>query len=101
MWRMRHPDQISRRREARAHCPQHTVVVVQVAPGIDIEKDIFAHMEFRPLVSPSLKTMDPSLFQVKTADGVHGVSKAVQLGLIDPLCRCRTTTTRIADNIIP
>lgn len=63
--------------EARTHCPRHTILVVQVAPGIDIEKDIFAHMEFKPIVSPSLKTMDPSLFQVTAMDGVRSMLMTV------------------------
>ncbi|WP_254119835.1 acyl CoA:acetate/3-ketoacid CoA transferase [Bacillus sp. FJAT-29790] len=34
----------------------------EVAPGMDIERDIFAHMGFRPLVSEELKEMDHRLF---------------------------------------
>jgi propionate CoA-transferase len=36
--------------------------LVEIAPGIDAERDIFAHMDFRPLVSPQLKLMDARLF---------------------------------------
>ncbi len=38
------------------------VTVIEVAPGIDLEKDVIAHMGFRPEVSPDLKLMDASIF---------------------------------------
>jgi propionate CoA-transferase len=34
----------------------------EVAPGIDIEKDIMAQMSFRPAVASELKLMDARLF---------------------------------------
>jgi propionate CoA-transferase len=39
------------------------VELIEIAPGIDIERDIFAHMEFKPKVSTKLATMDARLFQ--------------------------------------
>jgi propionate CoA-transferase len=36
--------------------------LIEVAPGIDIERDVFAHMAFRPSVSEKLVTMDVRLF---------------------------------------
>ena len=39
------------------------LTLIETAPGIDIEKDIFAKMEFRPVISPELKTMDERLFR--------------------------------------
>lgn len=39
------------------------LMLMEVAPGVDIEKDIFAHMEFRPLVSGTLRDMDERLFK--------------------------------------
>lgn len=36
--------------------------LVEIAPGVDIEKDILSHMGFQPRVSPNLKTMDRRLF---------------------------------------
>ncbi|MGE5508857.1 MAG: acyl CoA:acetate/3-ketoacid CoA transferase [Chitinophagales bacterium] len=38
-------------------------VLIEVAPGIDMERDILAQMEFRPLISPTLKVMDERLFR--------------------------------------
>jgi len=40
----------------------HKVTIVEIAPGIDLEKDVIAAMGFRPEVSPELKLMDPALF---------------------------------------
>lgn len=36
--------------------------LIEIAPGIDLEKDILAHMEFEPIIR-SLKLMDEKLFQ--------------------------------------
>ena len=37
--------------------------LIEVAPGIDLERDIFAQMQFRPAVSPVLGEMDPRIFR--------------------------------------
>ena len=34
----------------------------EIAPGIDLEKDILAQMDFMPEISKDLKTMDPGIF---------------------------------------
>ena len=38
------------------------LTLTEVAPGIDIEKDIINQMEFRPIISENLKLMNPKLF---------------------------------------
>ena len=38
------------------------LMLTEVAPGIDIERDIIAQMEFRPLMAADLKTMDARIF---------------------------------------
>ena len=38
------------------------VTLIEIAPGIDLEKDILANMDFKPEISPDLKLMDPSIF---------------------------------------
>jgi propionate CoA-transferase len=37
--------------------------LVEIAPGIDLKKDILAHMDFQPLISEHLLTMDTRIFQ--------------------------------------
>ena len=39
------------------------VELSEYAPGIDVERDIVAHMAFRPKISPQLKEMDPRIFR--------------------------------------
>lgn len=39
------------------------LVLIEVAPGIDLERDVFARMEFRPLVASKLREMDARLFE--------------------------------------
>jgi propionate CoA-transferase len=36
--------------------------LIEVAPGIDVERDVLAHMDLKPAVSVSLAVMDPRLF---------------------------------------
>ena len=39
------------------------MTLTEIAPGIDLERDILAHMDFRPEIAADLKTMDPSIFE--------------------------------------
>lgn len=41
----------------------HGIELIEVAPGLDVERDVIAHMGFRPLVSSSLAEMDPRIFR--------------------------------------
>lgn len=38
------------------------IELAEIAPGIDIERDILAHMDFTPKMSSTVKTMDSRLF---------------------------------------
>lgn len=38
------------------------IELIEIAPGVDLEKDILGQMEFRPLISENLKEMDACLF---------------------------------------
>lgn len=38
------------------------LTLTEIAPGIDLEKDIVSQMAFRPIVAVDLKTMDPRIF---------------------------------------
>lgn len=39
------------------------MMLTEVAPGIDVDRDILAHMDFVPQISPTLKTMSAKIFQ--------------------------------------
>ena len=41
------------------------MMLTEVAPGVDLEKDILALMDFKPIISPNLKMMDERIFQDK------------------------------------
>ncbi len=49
------------------------MTLTEIAPGVDLEKDVLALMDFKPIISPKLKKMDASIF------------KAGQIGLKDKL----------------
>jgi len=40
------------------------VELIEVAPGIDIEKDILQHMDFKPIIK-NVRVMDPAIFHEK------------------------------------
>ena len=37
-------------------------MLTEIAPGIDLQKDIIDKMEFKPLIDDNLKIMDQHLF---------------------------------------
>jgi propionate CoA-transferase len=49
------------------------MVLTEIAPGVDLEKDILAHMDFKPVISPNLKTMDDCIFR----DEVMGIKPQI------------------------
>jgi len=50
------------------------MVLTEIAPGVVLEKDILAQMDFKPAISPSLKTMDERIFR----EARMGLSLSIQ-----------------------
>ncbi len=46
------------------------VTLTEIAPGIDLEKDVLAQMEWKPLIASDLKSMDPRIFREATPMGI-------------------------------
>ncbi len=41
------------------------MTLIEIAPGIDLEKDVLALMDFKPIIAPNLKTMDEKIFKAE------------------------------------
>ena len=54
---------------------QKGMTLVEVAPGIDIEKDILSQMEFTPLIAKQIKLMDSFIFN----DGPMNFTKKTKI----------------------
>ena len=39
------------------------IVLTELAPGLDLDRDVLAHMDFKPLVSSELKEIDPRVYR--------------------------------------
>jgi len=50
--------------------------LIEIAPGIDLERDILQQMEFAPLISPEFKLMDSRIFIDRPMNLVLGTQKA-------------------------
>ena len=44
------------------HLTDNGVMLSEIAPGIDLERDVLAHIPFEPILSPQLSQMDPRIF---------------------------------------
>ncbi|MBT7259514.1 MAG: hypothetical protein HN888_00170, partial [Desulfobacula sp.] len=49
------------------------LMLTEVAPGIDIKKDILAHMQFKPIVADDVKAMDTRLFSKNAMGLAHDI----------------------------
>jgi propionate CoA-transferase len=41
----------------------HGLVLIEIAPGLDVQDDVLAHMRFAPKVSPDLRPMDAAIYR--------------------------------------
>ncbi|MFB4164224.1 acyl CoA:acetate/3-ketoacid CoA transferase [Alteribacillus sp. JSM 102045] len=57
------------------------IELTEYAPGIDVEKDIFDQMSFKPSISPHLKEMDKRIFKEEKMNLSVQTEKAAYLGL--------------------
>ena len=48
------------------------MTIVEVAPGVDVNRDIIAHMDFVPAIADDVREMNPALFQEEW-DGLKDV----------------------------
>ena len=46
------------------HLTTEGLELTEIAPGVDLERDVLAHMGFKPLMR-NVKTMDPGLFRAQ------------------------------------
>lgn len=54
------------------------IMLTEIAPGIDLQSQILDLMEFKPLISPDLKEMNPALFRVTEPFGLKDIIKNKQ-----------------------
>ncbi len=50
------------------------LTITELAPGLDLEKDILSNMDFRPEIAPDLKVMDPALFHERWGKLSHSLT---------------------------
>ena len=43
----------------------HKMTLIEIAPGIDLEKDVLAHIGFQPEIAKDLKTMEEAIFRTE------------------------------------
>ncbi len=52
--------------------------LIEIAPGVDLERDILSKMEFKPIVPRRLDTMDPRIFRMRRMGILEEVEKHVK-----------------------
>lgn len=55
------------------------LTLIEIAPGVNLEKDILGKMEFTPIVSPDLKIMDSCIFHPQTMNLVLKLKRTVRV----------------------
>jgi len=64
------------------------VTLIEIAPGVSLEKDILAQMEFKPCIASNLKSMPPEIFQEKWG----GLRKIIEAKKTQPAETARAAT---------
>lgn len=49
---------------------ENGIELTEIAPGIDLQRDVLDHMAFQPQISDNLRYMDPRIFQPELMGGV-------------------------------
>jgi propionate CoA-transferase len=57
------------------------LLLTEIAPDVDLERDVLAHMGFSPIIAPDLREMDPRIFR----DEPMGLSRDSLVDLADRL----------------
>jgi propionate CoA-transferase len=52
--------------QLKPEAEQGSLELIEIAPGIELERDVLAHMDFMPTISPQLRLMDTALFSDDT-----------------------------------
>lgn len=50
------------------------LVLTEIAPGVDIQRDILDQMDFKPLIAKDLKIMDESIFRNESMELCHKIA---------------------------
>ncbi|MDV7757975.1 acyl CoA:acetate/3-ketoacid CoA transferase [Liquorilactobacillus mali] len=58
------------------HLVKDGIELIEIAPGIDLEKDVLGHMAFKPIISPQLHEMDKRIFQEALMKTNNNLNKA-------------------------
>lgn len=54
---------VSERAVFRRTAAHDTLELTEIAPGVDLQADVLDQMDFKPVISPKLKTMDDRIFR--------------------------------------
>jgi propionate CoA-transferase len=60
------------------------VTLIEIAPGIDLEKDILAHMDFKPRISSDLKSMPEEIFCRKWGNLKQHIEARREMAAVKP-----------------
>jgi propionate CoA-transferase len=60
------------------HVGEDGMELIEIAPGIDLQRDVLAHMDFKPVVK-NVRTMDAGLFQERWGGMAQALANAKPL----------------------